>query len=102
MRIKGCRTIAEYKEAQRQHINKWIDDNFIENSVSWEFDGALHIKVTDKTGDSMIVSLDEIQQQEPPFSLATAAGSRSTALKTGQREPMGGFLRADLFSVRQE
>lgn len=61
MRIKGCRTIAEYKEAQRQHINKWIDDNFIENSVSWEFDGALHIKVTDKTGNSMIVSLDEIQ-----------------------------------------
>lgn len=61
MRIKGCKTIAEYKEVQRQHIDRWIDENFIENSVSWEFADALHIKVTDKTGDSMIVSLDEIE-----------------------------------------
>lgn len=61
MKITGCTTIAEYKEVQKQHINRWIDDNFIENSVSWEFADALHIKVTDQTGDSMIVSLDEIE-----------------------------------------
>jgi hypothetical protein len=61
MRIKGCKTIAEYKEVQRQHINRWVDDNFIKGSVSWEFADALHIKVTDQTGDSMIVSLDEIE-----------------------------------------
>lgn len=29
MRIKGCKTIAEYREVQRQHINRWVDDNFI-------------------------------------------------------------------------
>ena len=61
MKINGCKTIAEYKEVQKQHINRWIDDNFVENSVKWEFEDALHIRVTDKTGDSMIVSLDEIQ-----------------------------------------
>lgn len=61
MRIKGCKTIAEYKKTQRQHIDRWIDDNFIEGCVSWEFADALHIKVTDRTGDSMIVSLDEIE-----------------------------------------
>lgn len=61
MKIKECKTIAEYKEAQKQHINKWIDDNFVENSVKWDFEDALHIRVTDNTGDSMIVSLDEIQ-----------------------------------------
>lgn len=61
MRIKGCKTIAEYKETQRQHIDRWIDDNFIKGCVSWEFADALHIKVTDKTGDSMIVSLNEIE-----------------------------------------
>ena len=33
-----------------------------------------------------------------PFSLATSFSK--TALRTGQREPMGGFLWADLFSVR--
>lgn len=61
MRIKGCKTIAEYKETQRQYIDRWIDDNFIKGCVSWEFADALHIKVTDKTGDSMIVSLNEIE-----------------------------------------
>lgn len=60
MKIKGCRTIAEYKEAQRQQIQKWIDDNFVEGSVKWEYEGSLHIKVTDKTGDSMLMSLDQI------------------------------------------
>ena len=61
MTIKGARTIAEYKEIQRNRIQKWIDDRFISGSVTWEMDGALHIKITDKTGDSIIISLDEIE-----------------------------------------
>ncbi len=61
MTIKGTRTIAEYKEIQKNHIQKWIDDRFISGSVTWEMSGASHIKITDKTGDSMTISLDEIE-----------------------------------------
>lgn len=60
MTIRGCKTISEYKEEQRNHINKWINDNFIENSIIWEFVDASHIKLMDKTGDSLIIHLDEI------------------------------------------
>lgn len=61
MVIKGARTIAEYKLMQAEKIQNWIDSNFFEGSVTWEMDGANAIKVTDKTGDSMIVSMDEIR-----------------------------------------
>ena len=61
MTIKGTRTIAEYKEIQKNRIQKWIDDRFISGSVTWEMSGASHIKITDKTGDSMTISLDEIE-----------------------------------------
>lgn len=60
MRISGAKTIAEYKKIQAQKIQKWIDDNFVSGSVKWEMDGASAIKVTDKTGDSMVVQLDEV------------------------------------------
>lgn len=60
MRISGAKTIAEYKEIQAQKIQKWIDDNFVSGSVKWEMSGANAIKVTDKTGDSMVVQLNEI------------------------------------------
>lgn len=60
MKIKGANTIAEYKAMQKESIQKWIDKYFLKNSVKWEMDGALHIKVTDKTGDSMIVALKDI------------------------------------------
>lgn len=60
MRISGAKTIAEYKEIQAQKIQKWIDDNFVEGSVTWKFEGANAIKITDKTGDSMVVQLAEI------------------------------------------
>lgn len=60
MIIKGARTIEEYKKMQREQIQNWIDQTFVEGSVTWEFDGALHIKVTDKGGDSMIVTLQDI------------------------------------------
>lgn len=61
MTIKGTQTIAEYKEMQKKRIQKWIDDRFFQGSVVWEMNGALHIKITDKTGDSIIISLDEIE-----------------------------------------
>lgn len=60
MKIKGAKTISEYKAMQKESIQKWIDKYFLKNSVKWEMDGALHIKVTDKTGDSMIVALKDI------------------------------------------
>lgn len=60
MKISGAKTIAEYKEIRDKKIQKWIDDNFVEGAVEWEMNGANAIKVTDKTGDSMVVQLDEI------------------------------------------
>lgn len=60
MTIKGARTIKEFKAMQKEHIQKWIDDNFIEGSVVWEMSGALYIKVIDSTCDSMLISLDDI------------------------------------------
>ena len=50
-----------YKEIQKNRIQKWVDDRFISGFVAWEMDGASHIKITDKTGDSIIISLDEIE-----------------------------------------
>lgn len=60
MKIKGAKTIAEYKEMQKKKIQEWIDNNFVEGAVTWEMNGANAIKVTDGTGDSMIVPLSEI------------------------------------------
>jgi hypothetical protein len=60
MKISGARTIAEYKELQAEKIKQWIDKNFAEGAVTWEMDGANAVKVTDMTGESMIVPLSEI------------------------------------------
>lgn len=60
MKISGAKTIAEYKDIRDKKIQIWIDDNFVEGSVTWEMDGANAVKVTDKKGDSMVVQLDEI------------------------------------------
>ena len=61
MVIKGAKTIKEFKEIQKNRIQKWVDDRFVEGSVIWEMDGASQIKITDKMGDSMIIQLDEIE-----------------------------------------
>ena len=61
MTIKGARTIAEYKQIQCRMIQKWIDDTFIKGSVTWTMHGANAIEITDTTGDSMTISLDEIR-----------------------------------------
>ena len=60
MIIKGARTIDEYKQMQRERVQCWIDRNFVEGSVTWEFAGSSNIRVTDTTGDSMIVALQDI------------------------------------------
>ena len=60
MIIKGARTIAEYRQIQAEKIQNWIDSNFVEGSVTWEMDGASEIKVKDRTVDSMVIQLAEI------------------------------------------
>lgn len=60
MKISGAKTIEEFKKIRTERIQKWIDDNFVSGSVSWEMNGNNAIKVTDKKGDSMVISLDNI------------------------------------------
>lgn len=60
MRIKGAATIAEYKKMQNEQIQNWINRTFVENSVTWKMEGALNIRVTDKTGDSIVIALQDI------------------------------------------
>ena len=60
MRISGARTVSEFLEIRRQKIQNWIDQNFEVGCVTWEHTGANAIVVTDTTGDSMTVSLDDI------------------------------------------
>jgi hypothetical protein len=60
MVIKGAKTIAEFKQRQDEIIQNWIDANFMPGAVTWEHEGALNIRITDKTGDSMLIPLDNI------------------------------------------
>lgn len=60
MRIKGKETISEYKKAKNERIQEWIDTNFVEGSVKWEMSGANAVKITDTTGETMIIPLNEI------------------------------------------
>ena len=60
MIIIHANTIEEFKQIQKERIQKWIDDNFVAGAVTWEYQGSSAIKITDKTGDSMIISLDEV------------------------------------------
>lgn len=60
MKIKGCKTIEEFKNVRDEKIQKWIDDRFVEGSVKWEMNGANTVKVTDGFGDSMEIQLDDI------------------------------------------
>lgn len=60
MKIHKVQTINEYKTVQKEHINQWIRERFYPGCVTWEMQDASHIKITDATGDSMTISLDEI------------------------------------------
>lgn len=48
MVIKGAKTIAEFKQRQDEIIQNWIDANFMPGAVTWEHEGALNIRITDK------------------------------------------------------
>ena len=60
MRIYGVHTIAEYKSAQKKLIQAWVDAHFISGSVTWELSDPLHVTITDKSGDTMVMHLDQI------------------------------------------
>lgn len=40
---------------------RWASRNFSDGSVTWKMNGANAITVTDKTGDNMVIQLDEIE-----------------------------------------
>lgn len=61
MVIKDAKSIEDYKRIRAEHIQAWIDARFAKGSVTWELVDALTVKITDQTGDSMEVSLDEIK-----------------------------------------
>lgn len=60
MTIKGVKTIADYKQLRNKKIQAWIDRNFYHGAVTWEMIGANAIRITDGTGDSMELSLSDI------------------------------------------
>lgn len=60
MVIRGAKTIAEFKQRQDEIIQNWIDANFMPGAVTCEHEGALNIRITDKTGDSMLIPLADI------------------------------------------
>lgn len=62
MTIKGAKSIAEYKQMQRDEIERWIDRHFLPSAgITWKMHGANAIELTDETGDTLVVSLDEIE-----------------------------------------
>ena len=60
MKIYGTHTIQEYKAAQAKLIQNWIDQHFVPGSVTWKMSDSSHITITDKTGDSMQINVDQI------------------------------------------
>lgn len=60
MVIKDAKSIEDYKRIRAEHIQHWIDARFAKGCVTWELINPLEVKITDQTGDSMIISIDEI------------------------------------------
>lgn len=60
MIIRNAKSIQEYKEIRANRIQMWLDSRFYKGSVTWEINDYNSIKITDKTGDNMVISLDEI------------------------------------------
>ena len=60
MKIYGVHSVEEYKTARDKLIQNWVDKHFVKDSVTWELSDPLHITVTDRSGDSMIVHLDQV------------------------------------------
>lgn len=60
MKIYGTHTVAEFKAARDKLIQNWIDQHFVKDSVTWTLSDPLHVTITDTTGDSMILHIDQI------------------------------------------
>lgn len=60
LRIFNVKTIDEYYYIRNRKIQKWIDDNFVRGCVTWEMHGSNAFEITDRIGDSLIISLDQI------------------------------------------
>ena len=60
MRIFGAKTVKEFKEFRTLTVQEWIDSFFVPGSVTWSYVSNHDIRITDKNGDSMVVSLDDI------------------------------------------
>lgn len=60
MKIKNAKTIEEYKNIKKEKIQEWIDERFIKGSIEWKYITASTIEIKDKTGDTMQISIDEI------------------------------------------
>lgn len=60
MKIYGTHTVAEFKAARDKLIQNWIDQHFVKDSVTWTLSDPLHVTITDTTGDSMVLHIDQI------------------------------------------
>lgn len=61
MTIRGAKSIAEYKQMQRDEIERWIDRHFLPSAgITWKMHGANAIELTDKNSDTLIVPLNEL------------------------------------------
>ena len=61
MRIYYAHTIAEYRQRRDDKIQSWIDSNFVEGSVTWEWVSPSTIEITDRTGDTLRINTDDIE-----------------------------------------
>lgn len=59
MVIRGCKTIAEYKQVRDAYVKAWFDEHFDADSCRYETTG-LYVIVTDRFGDSMRFELSDI------------------------------------------
>lgn len=60
MKIYGTHTVAEFKAARDKLIQNWVDQHFVTGSVTWKMSDSSHVMITDKTGDSMEIHVDQI------------------------------------------
>ena len=72
IRLKKCLTnlifhskrpneMAENKKIRDERIQSWIDARFEKGCVTWELISPDEVKITDQTGDSIIISTDETE-----------------------------------------
>lgn len=59
MVIRGCKTIAEYKQVRDAYVKAWFNEHFDADSCWYEITG-LHVIVTDRLGESMRFELSDI------------------------------------------